>query len=116
MSMYWAQNPPDFGCLNAAMLRAWNVLYRKPTSDGSCSMHTDCSLQNRARDVLSTHPVTHQGGRQPSPATPVRAAKSGARTKATRVIQLIGNFIATSVSTFQRTTWDGSRAEPENSP
>src|SRR5207253_5336432 len=97
MSTYSAQSPPDFGYPNAATHLVSNVLYRKPISDGLCSMHTDCSLQNRARAVLSMRPVIHHRDRPPSPGIPMQADKCGAQTKVIRVIQLTGNFIATSV-------------------
>ena len=46
----------------------------------------------------------------------MQADKCGAQTKVIRVIQLTGNFIATSVLICQRNIWDPLHAEAENSP
>src|ERR1041385_176733 len=116
MWTYSAQSLPDFGYPNAAIHLVSNVLYRKPISDGLCSMHMDCSLQNRARAVLFMRPVIHQRDRSPSPGIPMQGDKAGVQTKVIRVIQLTGNFIATSVLICQRNIWGPLRAEAENSP
>ena len=84
--------------------------------DGLCSMHTDCSLQSRARAVRSMRPVIPRRDRPPSPGILMQADKSGVQTKVIRVIQFTGNFIATSVLICQLNTWDPLHAEPENSP
>src|SRR6266571_6257664 len=116
MSTYSAQSPPDFGYPNAATHLVSNVRYRKTIYDGLCSMHTDCSLQNRARAVLSMRPIIHPRDRSPSPGIPMQADKSGVQTKVIRVIQFTGNFIATLVLICQLNTWDPLHAEAENSP
>src|SRR5436309_12985670 len=116
MSNFSPENPPDSGYPNAVTPPLWSPLYKKPIFDGSLSTHTVCFLERRAHAAPFTLPVIHQRGRRPSHAIPTPAAKSGVRAKAIPAIQLIGTFIATSVSICPWNIWDRSRGEAENSP
>src|SRR5262249_38562342 len=110
------QSQMVFGYPNARMPPVWKRCCKKRMSAGSFSTPTGCYLENRARAVQFTPPVTRRRDRRPLRATRIQVGRSGARTKAIQEIQLIENFIATSVLIFPCNTWDQSRAEQENFP
>src|SRR5215469_7630140 len=115
MSNFLAENPSDSGYPNAVTRRAWNQFYGMRIFAGSLSRLMGWRLENRDRAARFMPRVTLQPGRPPLHVIPTRAAKIGVRTKAILAIQLIGIFIATSVSICPWNIWDLSRAEPENS-
>src|SRR5262245_42967436 len=116
MSNFSAQSPMDSGYPNALTLPVSTLLYSKRTFAGSLSTHTVCCSEHRARADQFTRRAIHQRGQRLSRAIPTPAARSGVRTKVILAIQLTGNSIATSVSTYLWNIWDRSRAERENSP
>src|SRR5437762_1080296 len=116
MSSFSVKSLMVFGYPNAPTPPVWNRCCKKRMFAGSFSTHTACCLENRARAARFTPPVTHHRDRRHLRATRMQVGRSGARTKAIREIQLIGNFIATLVLIFPCNTWDQSRAEQENFP
>src|SRR5437764_2961551 len=105
-----------FGCQNAAMHPVSKASCRKQICAGSLSTHRGCYLESRARADQFTRPVIHRRGRRHLHATLTQAGKSGAHTKAIPETLRIGNFTVMLVSTCRQSTWDQSRAKPENSP
>src|SRR5262249_53950633 len=116
MSTFSEKSQTVFGCPNARTPPAWKRYCKKRMFAGSFSTPTACCLENRARVARFTRPVTHHQDRRPLRVTARQAGRSGARMKAIREIQLIGNSIATLVLIFPCNTWDQSRAEQENFP
>src|SRR4029453_330197 len=116
MSNFSAERPPDSGYPNAVTLPVWNRFYRKRIFAGSLSMRMGWRAEDRDRAARFMLRVILQLGRPPLHVIPTRTGKFGTRRVVILAIQLIGIFIAISVSICPWNIWDRSRAEPENSP
>src|SRR5437764_14283543 len=116
MWSFSASSLAGFGCLNALTVQVWSSSGVRQIFVGSCSTHTACYLESRARVSRFMHLVTRRPGWRHLRAIVIQADRFGAHREVILVTPRTGSFIATPDSTFHWNIWDQLLTAPGNSP